>query len=111
MIAAKTDSNQRLIVAALRKAGCSVELLHRVGGGVPDLLVGRNGSRDRRNYLLEVKAPTGKLNEEQEDWHAAWRGQVCTVRSVPEALEAVGAKDKGHFVEATLRTKEAKNGA
>jgi hypothetical protein len=49
--AAKVDANQREVVAALRGAGATVQLLHAVGEGCPDLLVGYRGG----NYLLEVK--------------------------------------------------------
>ena len=48
MRAAKIDANQNEIVDALRKAGCSVQILSSVGKGCPDILVGRGG----RNYLL-----------------------------------------------------------
>ena len=49
--AARADSNQAEIVDALRKVGASVQPIHTVGGGVPDLLVGFRG----QNYLFEVK--------------------------------------------------------
>ena len=105
-MAARTDSNQREIVAALRKAGFSVCILSAAGhGGVagcPDLVVG-GPSRDQDyqadthwangaafNWLLEVKAPGGKLTPDQYRWHAAWRGQVVVVRSVDDALRVVG---------------------
>lgn len=74
------------IVRALRQMGCSVCLLHQVGGGCPDLLVGRQG----RNYLLEVKSPKGRMEKTQEEWHAAWKGSAHVVRSVDEAFKAVG---------------------
>lgn len=96
--AAKVDGNQGEIVEALRKAGCSVQCLHAVGGGVPDLLVGRKTyfGAGRTNLLLEVKdgrlSPSRRqLTPEQEDWHAEWRGSVVVVTSVEEALRAVGA--------------------
>lgn len=85
--AANVDGNQKPIVAALRKVGASVELIHREGRGVPDLLVGWRS----RNHLLEVKSEKGKLNELQVDWHASWRGTVHVVRSPEEALRAIGA--------------------
>jgi hypothetical protein len=83
--AANTDRNHAEIVNAFRGLGCSVETLHRVGGGCPDLLVGIVGI----NLLVEVKAfpehtEKGQLHEEQLVWHAAWRGQVCVVRSLEE---------------------------
>ena len=89
--AAKIDRNQPEIVAALRKAGCTVESLAAVGNGVTDLLVGRANT----NYLLEVKdgerpPSERKLTKDQEKWHAAWRGHKAIVNNVQEALEAVG---------------------
>jgi lambda repressor-like predicted transcriptional regulator len=86
LIAARTDANQAEIVAALRAAGCSVVSLHRVGDGVPDLLVGRAG----KNWLLEVKIPGRGLNEKQKDWHRAWGGQRAVVTTVEGALTVVG---------------------
>lgn len=89
--AAKIDRNQPEIVGALRAVGASVEPLHRVGKGCPDLLVGFRGV----NYLLEVKdgelAPSDrKLTKSQKEWHPAWRGKVVVVKSVDEALEVIG---------------------
>lgn len=86
MRAAKVDINQPAIVAALRDAGASVEPLHRVGAGCPDLLVGIRG----QNYLLEVKNGKGKLNDIQQKWHPAWRGQVAVVTTPEEALTVIG---------------------
>ncbi|MGB1215963.1 MAG: hypothetical protein ACPG4X_21530 [Pikeienuella sp.] len=89
--AAKVDRNQPEIIEALRKAGCTVTTLARVGSGCPDLLVGYQG----RNHLLEVKdgelPPSGqKLTPWQVDWHRDWRGSSCVVNSIPAALAAVG---------------------
>lgn len=83
---AKVDLNQPEIVRALRKAGCWVVSLAAVGGGVPDLLVGRAGV----NYLLEVKMPRGTYTELELEFDSVWEGQVATVRSEAEALAAVG---------------------
>jgi Holliday junction resolvase len=89
-MASRTDANQRQIVAALRQAGFSVCLLSAAGhGGVPgcpDLVCGGRGT----NWLIEVKAPGGKLTPDQVRWHAEWRGQVAIVRSVDDALRVVG---------------------
>jgi hypothetical protein len=89
--AAQVDANQPEIVEALRSVGASVEFLHTVGKGCPDLLVGHAG----RNYLLEVKdgrkVPSARqLNDDQEEWHDAWRGHRCVVESVEDALRAIG---------------------
>lgn len=89
--AAKIDRNQPEIVAALRKAGCSVQPLHTVGKGCPDLLVGRAG----KNVLIEckdgLKPPSARvLTDDQQDWHRDWRGPpVLVVETVEEALEAI----------------------
>lgn len=95
--AARVDANQGEIVDALRKAGESVQPLHGVGGGVPDLLVtGRCDICGQRvNKLLEVKdgakPPSWrKLTDDQVKWHGAWRGPVSIVKSIDEALRAVG---------------------
>ena len=89
--AAKTDANQREVVAALRAAGASVQLLHAVGEGCPDLLVGYKGL----NMLLEVKdgskPPSAqKLTPQQEEWHRDWRGHRVVVNSPEAALTAIG---------------------
>ena len=91
MRAARVDANQAEIVAALRQVGCSVQPLHMVGKGCPDLLVGRSGL----NVLIEVKDGSKppserKLTPDQCIWHDNWRGQVTVVCNVHEALVAVG---------------------
>lgn len=93
LYAARVDANQRQIVAALRAIGATVQLLHTVGRGVPDLLVGFRGI----NYLLEIKdgaKPPSKrrLTPDERRWHELWRGQVAVVSSVDEALEAIHAR-------------------
>ena len=90
--AAQVDANQREVVAALRGAGASVQLLHAVGEGCPDLLVGYKGL----NMLLEVKdgskPPSAqKLTPQQEEWHRDWRGHRVVVNSPEAALTAIGA--------------------
>lgn len=79
-----TDQNQAIIVEALRKAGRSVQLLHTVGKGCPDLLVGNHG----RNYLLEIKIKKGTLTPHQKEWMSTWRGSYAIVRTVEEAISA-----------------------
>lgn len=88
--AAKVDANQAEIVSALRKIGASVQPLHAVGAGCPDLLVGWRGMTS----LLEVKdgskPPSArKLTEDQVKWHAEWRGQVAVVETIEQAIEAI----------------------
>jgi len=94
--AARIDPNHVEIVLALRAAGVSVQTLAREGNGVPDLLCGWRGE----NHLLEVKPPPGpkggesrgQLNPRQRQWHQAWRGRVHVVRSIDDALDAIGAR-------------------
>lgn len=85
--AAKVDRNQAEIVTALRGIGATVQPLHAVGQGCPDLLVGWRGV----NILIEVKDwknPPSKrvLNDLQEEWHGGWKGQVAKVEDVDAAL-------------------------
>lgn len=88
--AAKVDDNQREIVVALRGIGATVQPLHAVGQGCPDLLAGYRG----QNLLIEVKdgskPPSArKLTADQSKWHAGWRGQACVVESVDDALRVM----------------------
>lgn len=85
--AARVDRNQAEVVQALRKVGASVQLLHQVGGGCPDIGVGFRG----HTYLLEIKAEGGRLTEDEREWHQQWRGHVAVVYSVGDALRVIGA--------------------
>ncbi len=89
--AARVDANQPAIVEALEKAGCTVQHMHTLGKGCPDLLVGRDGV----NYLLELKdggkpLSKQKLTPDELEWHGSWRGLVWTVNSIEDALRVVG---------------------
>ena len=91
MRAAKIDANQNEIVNALRKAGCSVQILSSVGKGCPDLICGRNGV----NYFIEVKdgnkpKSAQKLTPDQVEWNSNWLGQVAVVNSIEQAFQSVG---------------------
>lgn len=86
-IKSKVDANQKLMVAALRKAGYSVLHLHTLGKGAPDILVGGNGS----NYLFEIKDGTKtksqkKLTPDEIEFHDTWRGQVAIIENIEQAL-------------------------
>jgi hypothetical protein len=90
--AARVDGNQRQIVAALRAIGCTVQTLHTVGKGCPDILVGCRGT----NLLMEIKdgsKPTSarRLTEDEDRWHRHWLGQVSVVATIEEAIAAVDA--------------------
>ena len=85
---ARTDANQETIASALEKVGCQVERkLARVGDGIPDLLVCRNG----RIFLLEVKQPGERLTAKEQAWHLRF-GCAKVVHTVDEALDAIGIK-------------------
>lgn len=86
----RVDANQKAIVAALRKYGCSVHLTHMVGDGFPDIACGI----DNMNIFLECKdgdkpPSKQKLTPKQTKWHGSWLGQVDTVKSPVEAIRAV----------------------
>jgi hypothetical protein len=87
----KRDRTHTEIVAALKAAGRTVVELHRVGGGVPDLLASWPGGV----VLLEVKDGKNRLEATQEAFRASWRGprgSLVVVRSVTEALAATGVR-------------------
>jgi hypothetical protein len=86
--ARRVDLNQDEIVRALREIGCSILYLHTLGQGAPDILAGYRG----KNVLLEVKSKTGTLTPDERVWHGNWNGQVVIVRSVEEAIRAVGGE-------------------
>jgi hypothetical protein len=95
MRAAKIDVNQPAIVQTLRSLGVSVQHLHAVGAGCPDLLCALAGV----NFLVEVKdgekAPSKQaLTPDQLTWHAAWNAPVYVVNSVEKAIEVVNSLRK-----------------
>lgn len=86
--AARVDRNQPEIVKAFRDAGATVQPLHTIGKGCPDIVVGYRG----RNYLVEIKdgtLPPSKraLTADELTWHVLWQGHVCIVDSVGAARE------------------------
>ena len=81
----RVDQNQIEIVQGLRKLGASVQCLHTVGRGCPDLLVGWRGV----NYLLEIKMPGCKLTPDEQKWHESWNGQILLVRELFELLNII----------------------
>ena len=88
--AAHVDRNQKAVMDALRKAGITVEPLHMVGGGCPDLLCGLRGV----NVLLEVKdgarfASERQLNKMQTEWHQHWNGQCAIAETSEDAIRIV----------------------
>lgn len=86
MRAAKIDLNQPEIVAALRKAGISVQSTASMGKGFPDLVA----AKGEQTWLIEVKGPKGKLTDDQVEFIDAWRGVVHIARTPKDALQIVG---------------------
>ena len=81
---AKVDANQAKIVHGLRQAGRSVQPLHQIGKGCPDLLVGFGG----KNFLLEIKDNSkSKFTPAQLVFTSLWRGQWARVETIEQALE------------------------
>lgn len=92
----RTDTNQIDIVKSLRASGCSVRILSDVGGGFPDILVGRNGV----NVLMEIKDGSlplskQKLTPDEVEFHDRWKGQAAIVRDIDEAIAVVNEIVRG----------------
>lgn len=87
----RTDANQAEIVGLLREIpGVSVFSIADIGGGVPDIVVGRRGI----TYLFELKDPAKapskrKLTIAQEQFHADWSGHAAVVETTAEILGAL----------------------
>lgn len=84
----RVDANQAQIVADLRAIGATVQHLHEVGHGCPDILVGFRG----RNYLFEIKGPKAVMTPKQGEWHETWRGSAWIISSLEHALEVMGVE-------------------
>jgi len=88
----RIDQNHKSIVKGLRAVGATVQSLAALGKGVPDIACGFRSL----NYFFEIKNPAmppskRRLTEDEKEWHDSWRGQVCVIESLDEALRAIGA--------------------
>jgi len=85
--AAKVDVNQPALVEQIRALGWTVQHLHTLGKGCPDIMVGAKG----KNYLFEIKNPEydGRLTADEQEWHDMWRGQVDIAETLEDILEVV----------------------
>ncbi len=79
---ARVDANQPEVVKKLRKAGYSVQHLHTIGQGCPDLLVAKSGV----NVLVEVKQPGKDLTVDERIWREKWQGLVLIVYGGDDAV-------------------------
>lgn len=91
-MAKRIDLNHQDIVEGLRRVGATVQSLAPLGKGAPDILVGFR----RMNYALEIKNPLmppskQRLTVAEEEWHESWQGQVVVIKTLDEALKAIGA--------------------
>lgn len=89
---ARVDSNQKEIVAAFRKFGCSVLHLHTVGGGCPDIAVGKHF----KTLLVEIKdgskPKSGReLTPDEKKFHSEWQGGIYIVESLGDVIDLVRA--------------------
>ena len=91
--AAKVDVNQQEIVRSLRQCGATVQHLHTLGAGCPDILVGMRGV----NYLIELKVGNAKLTPDEAEFHLTWKGQIAIARTIDEALAVCGLVDGYQF--------------
>lgn len=91
MRAKRVDDNQKRIVEQLRRLNISVQHLHTIGKGCPDLLLGvRN-----QNFLIELKdedkpGSKKKLTDDEQKFFNEWRGQVNKCETLEEILKVVG---------------------
>ena len=92
---AKKDINQNHIVADLKGFGFSVQELHQVGGGFPDILVGTWGI----NFLYELKSTKHDwMTTDETEWHLLWKGHHPVCKTTEQILEDMIA-----FVKENLR--------
>jgi len=87
----RVDGNQPAIVAHLRKLGAKVAILSNLGCGIPDLLIGFNGSL----ALLELKDGSKpisgqKLTEQERKFFDDWIGfPVFVINSEAQAEQLI----------------------
>ena len=79
----RTDANERDIIRAMERIGAKI---YRIAKPL-DLLV----TFRQRTLLMEVKTDKGTLTKAQEDFLSAWPGEAHIVRSVDEAITALGS--------------------
>lgn len=85
--ASRTDHNQTAIAARFTQLGCKVKLMHRVGGGHPDLTCSISGL----TFYVEVKTEGGSLNERQKEWNASCSALSFVARTERDADTIVNA--------------------
>jgi hypothetical protein len=91
-VSKRIDQNHRAIVDGLRAVGATVQSLAPLGKGAPDIACGWRS----QNYFFEIKNPNQPKSKRQltiaeEVWHSQWKGQVCVIESLEDALRTIGA--------------------
>lgn len=94
-LAARVDENQKEIIKAFRKLGCSVLPLHAVGGGCPDICVGKN----KKSVLVEIKDPNKvkskrQLTTDQVKFHSEWLGSLFVVETLGDVIALVNGLER-----------------
>lgn len=102
--AARVDANQAAVVAALRNNGATVQCLHQIGSGVPDLLVAYRS----QTFCVEVKdgaKPPSKrrLTPDEVAWHEAWGAPVYVIESVADALRLLTKLERVRWCDRHVR--------
>lgn len=85
----KRDTIHKPVVTLLRACGWSVFDAAKVGGGFPDLVIGKCG----HTFLAELKTGNAPFTDEQKKFYANWRGaEILVFRSVEEVENWLGVK-------------------
>ena len=92
---ARTDSNHQEIVKAFRKFGCTVVDLACIGGGCPDIAVGKC----KKTVLVEIKdgnkPPSAReLTKDELKFHQAWLGSLFIVKCLDDVIAIVKALER-----------------
>lgn len=92
----RVDANHLATANHLRKVGFSVVSLAPMGGGIPDLLVGRPNF----SCLVELKdgqkpASKQKLTPKEQEFSDSWTGPLITAYSAEDAATKLLALWRG----------------
>jgi hypothetical protein len=81
----RVDRTQAEIIEAYRCAGYAVWNTSALGDDFPDLVV----SDRLETFVVECKAPGGKLKPGQARFRDTWPGKYFVIQSAEEALRSV----------------------
>ena len=83
----RVDANHSEIKAVYEGAGCTVQDLHKVGQGCPDIAVGCMGITEFVEIKDGSKIPSQRqLTKDQVKWFEKWRGAACVIENTDQAL-------------------------